>query len=211
MANEPDFVTPFVYEYTDAPWKTDDVITRIEQQTFSTKPDGIPGNDDLGATSGVYVWSALGLYPGVPGVGGFFLGTPMFPEASVHIGSIFGDSTLVITSEGSGPYVTAISLNGQPYNQLWLPARQNRTPRHHNAALHPAICRTHIDAVAAATSIPAVACRENCRSERKCSFLSGMLRRAWWSADRHPQRLRNGAGDVVLNHQQIRHRLIVGF
>ena len=120
MANEPDFVTPYVYEYTAAPWKTDDVITRIEQQTFSTKPDGIPGNDDLGATSGVYVWNALGFYPGVPGVGGFFLGTPMFPEATLRFGEL-GDRKLVITAEGSGPYVTAISLNGQPYNQLWLP------------------------------------------------------------------------------------------
>jgi predicted alpha-1,2-mannosidase len=120
MANEPDFVTPYVYEYTAAPWETDDVITRIEQQTFSTKPDGIPGNDDLGATSGVYVWNALGLYPGVPGVGGFFLGTPMFPEVTLRFGEL-GDRKLVITAEGSGPYVTAISLNGQPYNQLWLP------------------------------------------------------------------------------------------
>ena len=69
MANEPDFVVPYTYEYTNQPWKTDDVITRIEQQTFSAKPDGVPGNDDLGATSGVYIWNALGLYPGIPGVG----------------------------------------------------------------------------------------------------------------------------------------------
>ena len=27
---------------------------------------GIPGNDDLGAMSSWYVWSALGLYPQVP-------------------------------------------------------------------------------------------------------------------------------------------------
>jgi predicted alpha-1,2-mannosidase len=116
MANEPDFVTPYVYEYTDAPWKTDEVITRIEQQTFSTKPDGIPGNDDLGATSGVYVWNALGMYPGVPGVGGMFLGTPMFPEATLH----FGDRTLVVTREGEGVYVRSILLNGSRYDSLWL-------------------------------------------------------------------------------------------
>lgn len=118
MANEPDFVTPYVYEYTSAPWKTDDVVTRIEQQTFSAKPEGIPGNDDLGATSGVYVWNALGMYPGVPGVAGFFLGTPMFPETTIHFAN---GGTLVIKSEGSGIYVRSISLNGQPYNKLWLP------------------------------------------------------------------------------------------
>jgi predicted alpha-1,2-mannosidase len=120
MANEPDFVTPYAYAYTDAPWKTDEVITRIEQQTFSTKPDGIPGNDDLGATSGVYVWNALGMYPGVPGVGGMFLGTPMFPEATLH----FGDRTLVVTREGSGVYVRSILLNGQRYDSLWLPVEK---------------------------------------------------------------------------------------
>ena len=118
MANEPDFVVPYAYEYTDKPWKTDDVVTRIEQQTFSTKPDGIPGNDDLGATSGVYVWNALGMYPGVPGVGGMFLGTPMFREATLHFGY---ERTLQITTEGSGVYVRSITLNGQPWTELWLP------------------------------------------------------------------------------------------
>ena len=117
MANEPDFVTPYVYAYTEAPWKIGDVVSRIEQQTFSAKPNGLPGNDDLGATSGVFVWNALGLYPGVPGVAGFFLGAPLFPSAALH----FGDRTLVVTSEGDGPYVRAITLNGQPWNQLWLP------------------------------------------------------------------------------------------
>lgn len=118
MANEPDFVVPYTYEYTNEPWKTDDVITRVEQQTFSDKPGGIPGNDDLGATSGVYVWNALGLYPGIPGVGGFFLGTPMFPQASIH----FGDGRLlVVRRAGSGAYVNAVALNGEPHDSYWLP------------------------------------------------------------------------------------------
>jgi len=131
MANEPDFVVPYTYAYTDQPWKTDDVVTRIEQQTFSTKPDGIPGNDDLGATSGVFVWNALGLYPGVPGVGGFFLGTPMFSSATVHFGE---GRTLEVTSEGTGPYVTAIALNGEVWNQLWLPL--DKIPEHATTTLH---------------------------------------------------------------------------
>ena len=117
MANEPDFVVPYTYEYTGQPWKTDDVVTRIEQQTFSTKPDGIPGNDDLGATSGVYVWNALGLYPGVPGVGGFFLGTPMFPQATIHFAE---GRTLELRRSGPGVYVTSIARNGLPQTSYWL-------------------------------------------------------------------------------------------
>jgi predicted alpha-1,2-mannosidase len=118
MANEPDFVVPYAYEYTSQPWKTDDVVTRIEQQTFGTGPDGIPGNDDLGATSGVYVWNALGLYPGVPGVAGFFVGTPMFDKATVHFGE---GRTLVTHRKGDGVYVSSINVDRQRYDNLWLP------------------------------------------------------------------------------------------
>jgi predicted alpha-1,2-mannosidase len=118
MANEPDFVTPYTYVFAGQPWKTQQVITRIEQQTFNTKSDGIPGNDDLGATSGVYVWNALGLYPGIPGVGGLLLGTPMFPSVTVH----FGDGrTLNIHASGTGPYVQQVLINSKENTTSWLP------------------------------------------------------------------------------------------
>src|ERR1017187_2099212 len=118
MANEPDFVTPYTYVFAGMPWKTQDVITRIEQQTFKAAPDGIPGDDDLGATSGVYVWNALGFYPAVPGIGGMVLGTPMFDKATLRLA---GGRTLVITRQGSGIYVQSASLNGEPYANSWLP------------------------------------------------------------------------------------------
>jgi predicted alpha-1,2-mannosidase len=124
MANEPDFVTPYAYIFAGQPWKTQRVVTRIEQQTFSTKPNGIPGNDDLGATSGVYLWNALGLYPGIPGVGGLLLGTPMFSTAAIHLGD---GRKLSIRSTGSGPYVRQVMFDGEENNDSWLPL----------SALHP--------------------------------------------------------------------------
>lgn len=128
MANEPDFVTPYAYVFAGMPWKTQEVVTRIAQQTFKAAPDGIPGNDDLGATSGVYVWNALGLYPAVPGVGGMVLGTPMFESAAIR----FGDGrTLVLRGKGVGPYVQEVTLNGSQYTSSWLPL----------SALHAGISR----------------------------------------------------------------------
>jgi predicted alpha-1,2-mannosidase len=124
MANEPDFVTPYTYIFAGQPWKTQKVVTRIEQQTFSTKPNGIPGNDDLGATSGAYFWNALGLYPGIPGVGGLLLGTPMFSTAVIHLND---DRKLSIRSTGSGPYVQQVVFDGKENNDSWLPL----------SALHP--------------------------------------------------------------------------
>jgi predicted alpha-1,2-mannosidase len=118
IENEPDFVAPYAYVFLGKPWKTQEVVTRIAAQTFKTTPDGIPGNDDLGATSGVYVWNALGFYPAVPGVGGLVMGTPMFDKATLKLA---GDRTLVISREGQGIYVQRLTLNGTTYASTWLP------------------------------------------------------------------------------------------
>jgi predicted alpha-1,2-mannosidase len=118
IENEPDFVVPYAYVFAGQPWKTQEVVTRIGQQVFSTKAEGIPGNDDLGATSGVYVWDALGLYPAVPGVGGMVLGTPMFEKATMHLS---GGRTLEITRKGTGIYVQKADLDGSDLTNSWLP------------------------------------------------------------------------------------------
>jgi predicted alpha-1,2-mannosidase len=118
VTNEPDFCAPYAYVWTGNPWKTQEVIDRIRRETFTTKPDGLPGNDDLGATSGVYVWNALGLYPVIPGVGGMVLGTPMFPRATLRMGN---GCTLEILAHGEGVYVQSVKLNGRVYDSTWLP------------------------------------------------------------------------------------------
>lgn len=118
IENEPDFVTPYAYVFLGEPWKTQDAVTRIGAQTFKAAPDGITGNDDLGATSGVYVWNALGFYPAVPGVGGLALGTPMFDRATLKLA---GGRTVVVSREGPGIYVQKLMVNGAPYASTWLP------------------------------------------------------------------------------------------
>jgi putative alpha-1,2-mannosidase len=123
IENEPDFVVPYAYVFAGMPWKTQEVVTRIGSDTFKSTPEGIPGNDDLGATSGVYVWDALGIYPAVPGVGGLVLGTPMFDKATLKLS---GGRTLVVTRQGSGIYVQKVSLDGAAYSSSWLPVAKLR-------------------------------------------------------------------------------------
>ena len=117
VTNEPDFCAPFVYLWTGNPWKTQQVIDRIRKETFTTKPDGLPGNDDLGATSGVYVWNAIGIYPEIPGLAGFTIGTPMFSRVTLKLGN---GRTLEISSKGEGVYVRGIRVNGKPHTSSWL-------------------------------------------------------------------------------------------
>ncbi len=124
--NEPDFGEQYVYDWLGQPWKTQSVISR-ELETFTTKPDGLAGNDDLGATSGLYVFDSLGFYPVIPGVGGFALGAPLFPNAHIT----FGDGrTFDMERHGKGIYVQRVTLNGQSYFSTWLPLE--RLSRDHN-------------------------------------------------------------------------------
>ena len=89
---------------------------------FNSSPDGLIGNDDLvGATSAWYVWSALGIYPQIPGVGGFTIGSPLFPSAVVRLE---GGHELTITgtnAAANAPYVQSLTLNGVTHAKTWLP------------------------------------------------------------------------------------------
>lgn len=122
MGNEPELSVPWAYDFAGAPSRTQSVTRRIANELFTTGPDGLPGNDDGGALSSWYVFAALGLYPAVPGVAGFALGSPLFPEAIVRLG---GGHTLrieAVTAGAAAPYyVQDMQLNGQPYASPWLP------------------------------------------------------------------------------------------
>jgi putative alpha-1,2-mannosidase len=91
-------------------------------ELFTDTPGGIPGNDDLGATSSWVVFAALGMYPSVPGVGGFSLNSPLFPEADVRMGRT--GRVLKIVADGASaraPYVRELRLDGRVYESTWLP------------------------------------------------------------------------------------------
>jgi predicted alpha-1,2-mannosidase len=124
MGNEPEFEVPWEYDFAGAPYRTQDVLRRIETQLFLPTPDGLPGNDDGGAMSSWYVFAALGLYPEIPGVAGFALGSPLFPSMTVHLGNGQQLHIVAPSASVSTRYVQRLDINGQPYNQAWLPFAQ---------------------------------------------------------------------------------------
>lgn len=114
VSNEPDFHAPYLYDIVGAPWKTQELVRSIVEQHFSTSPGGLPGNDDAGATSSWLAFAMLGLYPVAPGSGEYWIGSPAFDRAVVHIGT--GGTSFVIEAQGNGPdapYVQSATLNGQ--------------------------------------------------------------------------------------------------
>ncbi|HEY9285076.1 MAG TPA: GH92 family glycosyl hydrolase [Pyrinomonadaceae bacterium] len=121
IGNEPVFPVPWAYNYAGQPWKTQAVTRRVLTELFADTPGGLPGNDDLGATSSWIVFAAVGMYPSVPGVGGFSLNSPLFPEIDVRMGRT--GRALRIVGDGAraeAPYVQELWLDGRPHESTWL-------------------------------------------------------------------------------------------
>ncbi|MFC8730882.1 GH92 family glycosyl hydrolase [Luteimicrobium sp. NPDC057192] len=121
--NEPDINAPYLYDYVGAPYKTQETVRAEMDQLWTTKPGGIPGNDDAGTMSSWYVWSALGMYPQNPTRADLVLTAPLFPRAVVHTGS--GKTITVNAPEASASakYVANLKVKGAPSNRPWVPAK----------------------------------------------------------------------------------------
>ena len=121
MGNEPSLETPWAYDFAGAPAQTEGTVRRIQDGLYTNTPGGLPGNDDGGAMSSWYVFSAIGLYPDIPGVGGFVIGSPLFSSVTLHLAS---GHTLQINAANAvdgNPYVQSLTVNGTASTHLWLP------------------------------------------------------------------------------------------
>ncbi|MFB9688177.1 GH92 family glycosyl hydrolase [Amycolatopsis plumensis] len=122
--NEPDLLAPYMYNWVGAPAKTATVV-RAAMTLFTTGPDGMTGNDDLGTMSAWYVFSSLGLYPTMSGANFLALSSPQFESATVRIGQ-YGSAqggTLTVSAPGASDtnrYIQSVSLNGRDVRQTSL-------------------------------------------------------------------------------------------
>jgi predicted alpha-1,2-mannosidase len=118
--NEPDLHAPWMYTLIGQPWKTTTVL-RAAQQLFTNAPNGVTGNDDLGTMSAWYLFSAMGLYPAVPGTGQFLLHAPRFSRVEMDLGQ---GRTLRIDAPGANgrtlQYVDGVRVDGQAHAPVWL-------------------------------------------------------------------------------------------
>ena len=83
-------------------WRTDREVARLLTQYFTTKPDGIPGNDDAGTMSAWAVFSMMGLYPDIPGVPEYVLTTPVFDKITIHLDPEYYDKDLLVIENRVG-------------------------------------------------------------------------------------------------------------
>lgn len=116
--NEPDFEVPWVYNWAGAPYKTQKVVRRIINEQYSNKASGLPGNDDLGAMGAWYVFANIGLYPMIPGIGGFSITSPAFPLIEIRLGN--GKQISISGGSETKLYIRTLRINNKNWNSTWL-------------------------------------------------------------------------------------------
>jgi len=121
LDNEPSIGAPWLYLFSGMPYRTQQTVRQALDRLWSEQPYGIPGNDDLGEMSSWYVWSAMGMYPGIPGRAELLLASPLFPSIVVRRanGPIL---TIAAPRAGAGaPYVRRLRVDGVRSTRPWLP------------------------------------------------------------------------------------------
>ncbi|MEY9967990.1 putative alpha-1,2-mannosidase [Streptacidiphilus sp. MAP12-16] len=125
LGNEPSLELPWEYDWVGQPYKTQSTVRAVQDQLWADSPAGLPGNDDLGEMSAWYVWSALGLYPETPGTADLAIGSPLFPQAVVSLGSTGRTLTLAAPAAADAtPYVQGLTVNGSSWSHAYLPAAE---------------------------------------------------------------------------------------
>ncbi len=117
VGNEPEHGVPWTYNFARKPSGASDSVRRVMSESFTTGAGGLPGNDDLGATSAWYVWAALGLYPVTPGADTLAVHGGLFPTVLIQRPN--GNITITGGS-ATNKYVQSLSVNGTGTTHSYL-------------------------------------------------------------------------------------------
>lgn len=120
--NEPSHHIAYLYNFTNAPYKTQYYVSKLLREQYSAKPDGLSGNEDCGQMSAWYVMSSLGLYNVMPGQNQYQLTTPQFERITLNLenGKQFVINNPGATISRANTYIQGLSLDKKPYNKIYL-------------------------------------------------------------------------------------------
>lgn len=141
-ANEPDLQVPLMFNMTKAPWKSQKWMYNLAADTvvqyyFNDNSRGIAPfidriyknepkayirtmDDDAGAMSAWYVFTASGFSPALVGAPVYYLNVPVFKTLTYQLPA---SKSFKITTENFGKgniYISNVKLNGKPIDRTWI-------------------------------------------------------------------------------------------
>jgi predicted alpha-1,2-mannosidase len=122
--NEPSHHMAYLYNFTNAPYKTQLYVDRILHEMYQNAPDGLSGNEDCGQMSAWYVLSTLGLYPIAPGKPVYQIGRPLINSATIKLEN--GKSIVINCNEQAkeNKYIQNVLWNGQRLEKMEISHEQ---------------------------------------------------------------------------------------
>ncbi|MEK4516158.1 GH92 family glycosyl hydrolase [Paenibacillus sp. FSL H8-0122] len=121
ISNQPSFHIPYLFSRLGALPKTQYWVRKTMAGLFSSRMDGLPGDEDNGSMGAWYIWSALGLYPLSPGIPEYVLGSPLFDKVTIELEN---GRQWVIEAENNSPsniYSASVHWNNTPWEDHSLP------------------------------------------------------------------------------------------
>ena len=115
--NEPSHHIAFLFNRAGQPWRTQYWTREILTTQYSTKPEGISGNEDAGQISAWYVLTSIGMYSFNPASGEYEISSPLFEESKIRLGN---NKTFTIKANGvsmENRYIQSATLNGKMFNK----------------------------------------------------------------------------------------------
>ncbi len=118
--NEPSHHVAYLYNWTDAPWKTQERVRAILKHQYRAAPDGLGGNDDCGQMSAWYLFTALGFYPVAPGSDEYQLGSPAIKTAVMRFENGRTLAIEAVNQSEKNVYVDRVELNGRRLDRTFI-------------------------------------------------------------------------------------------
>ena len=115
--NEPSHHAAYLFNFVNRPDRTQEIVKKILTELYTSKPNGLCGNEDCGQMSAWYVFSSLGFYPVCPGSNQYIIGYPLFDKVEIHLEN---GKVLTITKDSDKPYIQSATLNDKPINRSYL-------------------------------------------------------------------------------------------
>lgn len=124
---------PHLYTWAGRPDLASRRVRESIRKSIHNRPDGIPGNEDMGCQSAYFLCNAMGVYP-VMGQPLYVLCAPLFDRLEARLGDDVLARHLRISAKrtGDGLCIHEATLNGEPLDRAWLTHDEIA----HGAALH---------------------------------------------------------------------------
>lgn len=111
--NEPSFLALRAFNHAGRPDLTSKWVHKLMKSGYSLA--GVPGNDDSGAMSSWYIFSAMGFFPNA-GQDFYYLNAPLYKKTELQLEN--GKTLIILANQltDKSIYIKSCKLNGKPWN-----------------------------------------------------------------------------------------------